>query len=185
MNQAPRAGTPLVVTNMRTTYPITPPSSVGQSIPDHDSSDELQFARNSVQTPPSSPPEPPQNYHKRNDRTRDRDTEYPPSARLNLKRPRLPSDDISNPEIDIFTFPRLPPIMDRLPSLVGRAKKRFRPFEQPHGLVPNALELRFSQRCLDSGETDISVSDIQHVCQRNAHHFSNIDKNSISGERNP
>ncbi|KAG1829883.1 hypothetical protein EV424DRAFT_1344033 [Suillus variegatus] len=46
-------------------------------------------------------------------------------------------------------------------NIVGRAQKRFKPFEQPHGSLPNTLELRFSRRCLESGETDMSLMDIQ------------------------
>lgn len=170
--------------------PATPPSSVRRCNPDHDSGDKLrlQSARTLVQTPPSSPPEQPQNYHGRNDWRHPSHTMMgPPRISVGSKRRRMPSSEEipPNSENDIFAFPRLPPIMERLPSLVGHAHKRFRPFEQPHGLMPNALELRFSQRCLDSGETDISLSDIQEVCQPKAHHHFINNKCSISGKRRP
>ncbi|KAG1756195.1 uncharacterized protein EDB91DRAFT_1241295 [Suillus paluster] len=147
-------------------YLTTPPSSVVGSSHDYNSSDELQSARLLVQTPPSSPPEPPQIYCVHNDRIQKHGS-HPTIGHSWLKSPpkhqRSPSSDDTSPdsENELFTFPRIPPLMDCLPSIVGCAQKRFRPFEQPHGLLPNALELRFSQRCLEPGETDISLADIQ------------------------
>jgi hypothetical protein len=149
-------------------YLTTPPSSVGKSSHDYDSSDEPQ-SRLLVQTPPSSPPELPQGCRDGNDRIQKRGN-HPTIEHSRLKarskHRRSPSSDDTSPdsENELFAFPRIPPIMDRLPSIAGRAQKRFRPFEQPHGLLPNALELRFSRRCLESGETDMSLADIQEVC---------------------
>jgi len=152
-------------------YLTTPPSSVGKSSRDYDSSDELRSTRLLAQTPPSSPPELPQSYRDcdGNDRIQKHGS-HPTIGhsrpKVRSKRQRSPSSDNTSPDSDneLFAFPRIPPIMDRLPSIAGRAQKRFRPFEQPHGLLPNALELRFSRRCLESGETDMSLADIQEVC---------------------
>ncbi|KAG1814162.1 hypothetical protein EV424DRAFT_1348879 [Suillus variegatus] len=144
----------------------TPPSFVGKSSHDYDSSDELGSTRLLVQSPPSSPPEPPQSHCDHNDRTQ-RCSNHPatghPWLKVCSKCRRSPSSDNTSPdsENELFAFPRIPPILDRLPSIVGRTQKRFKPFEQPHGSLPNTLELRFSQRCLESGETDMSLMDIR------------------------
>ncbi|KAG1791264.1 uncharacterized protein HD556DRAFT_1445532 [Suillus plorans] len=116
------------------THP-TPPSSFGDSSYDHDSSDESQIL---VQTPPSSPPDLSSPRHR--DKKRSHMTTYH----------------------ELFALPRPPSnIMKRLPSFALHAQKRFKPYEQPHGLVPNALELRFFRRCLESGDNDMSVADVE------------------------
>ncbi|KAG2335866.1 hypothetical protein BDR05DRAFT_953762 [Suillus weaverae] len=145
----------------------TPPSSIGKSSHDYDSNNDLGSARLLAQTPPSSPPDLElQNYCDHNDNTQGH-TNHPTTRHSQLKvhskcRQSPLSDDTSpDSENELFAFPRIPPIMDRLPSIVGCAQKRFRPFEQPHGSLPNTLELWFSQRCLESGETDVSLTDIQ------------------------
>ncbi|KAG1734378.1 uncharacterized protein EDB91DRAFT_1250891 [Suillus paluster] len=51
--------------------------------------------------------------------------------------------------------------MKRLPALAGRVQRKFRPYAKPHGFVPNALELRFFRRCLESGDNDMSLADIK------------------------
>ncbi|KAG1725230.1 hypothetical protein EDD22DRAFT_961671 [Suillus occidentalis] len=135
----------------------TPPSSVGQSSHDpEDSSDESPqiIAR----TPPSSPPAPTPHRSKRRSRT------VASSARSRNRRRSPPSSDTSpdSEEYELFAFPRPPSdIMERLPSYAGRAQRKFRPYGKPHGFVPNALELRFFRRCLESGDNDMSLADIQ------------------------
>ncbi|KAG2113243.1 hypothetical protein BD769DRAFT_1391689 [Suillus cothurnatus] len=124
-------------------YLTTPPSSVGKSSHDYDSSDEPQ-SRLLVQTPPSSPPELPQGCRDSNDRIQ-KCSNHPTIEHSRLtarsKRRRSPSSDDTSPdsENELFAFLRIPPIMDRLPSIAGHAQKR----------------------CLESGETDMSLADIQ------------------------
>ncbi|KAG1893295.1 uncharacterized protein F5891DRAFT_986041 [Suillus fuscotomentosus] len=134
----------------------TPPSSVGQSSHEPDSSDESPQII--VRAPPSSPPDPTPYRSKRRSRTVAR------SVRSRNHRRSPPSSDTS-PDSDsheLFAFPRPPSdIMERLPSLAGRAQRKFRPYGKPHGFVPNALELRFFRRCLESGDNDMSLADIQ------------------------
>jgi hypothetical protein len=149
-------------------YLTTPPSSVGKSSHDYDSSNKPQSWL-LIQTSPSSPPELPQGCRDGNDRIQ-KCGNHPTIEHSRLKacskRRQSPSSDNTSPDSEnkLFAFLCIPPIMDHLPSIAGHAQKRFRPFEQPHGFLPNTLELQFSQRCLESGETDMSLADIQEVC---------------------
>ncbi|KAG1802387.1 uncharacterized protein BJ212DRAFT_1487397 [Suillus subaureus] len=143
-----------------------PPSSVGKSSHDHDSSNELRPTWLLIQTPPSSPPELPQSYCDSNDRIQKHGghpTIGHSQLKVHSKHHRSPSSDNTSPDSEnkLFAFPCISPIMDCLPSLAECAQKRFRPFEQSHGLLPNALKLQFSRRCLESGKTDMSLADIQ------------------------
>ncbi|KAG1796907.1 hypothetical protein EV424DRAFT_1546788 [Suillus variegatus] len=138
------------------THP-TPPSSFGDSSYDHDSSDESQIL---VQTPPSSPPDLSSPRHR--DKKRSHMTTR--SILRSSSRKRSPTSGDTSPDLDheLFALPHPPSnIMKRLPSFALHAQKRFKPYEQPHGLVPNALELRFFRRCLESGDNDMSVADVE------------------------
>ncbi|KAG1779368.1 hypothetical protein EV702DRAFT_1195331 [Suillus placidus] len=134
----------------------TPSSSVGQSSHDPDSNDESPQII--VRTPPSSPPDPTLHRSKRRSHTVAR------SIHCRNCRQSPPSSDTSpdSDSYELFAFPRPPSdIMERLPSLAGRAQRKFRPYGKPHGFMPNALELRFFRRCLESGDNDMSLADIQ------------------------
>jgi hypothetical protein len=139
----------------------TPPSSVGNSSYDHHSSDES--AQIVIQTPPSSPPDLLSPRH-RDKRRRSRTTTHS-ILRLGSREQSPTSSDTSpDSESELFAYPHPPSMIKRLPSFAVRAQKRFRPYQQPHGLVPNALELRFFRRCLEFGNNDLSVADIEGVC---------------------
>ncbi|KAG1893120.1 uncharacterized protein F5891DRAFT_1196852 [Suillus fuscotomentosus] len=138
----------------------TSPSSFGNSSYDRDSSDGC--AQLPVQTPPSSPPPDLSSPRHRNKKRRSRTTAHSILRSGHRKRSPASSDTSPDPEEELFAFPHPPSnIMQRLLGFAVRAQIRFKPYEQPHGLVPNALELRFFQRCLKSGDNDMSVADIE------------------------
>ncbi|KAG2124732.1 hypothetical protein BD769DRAFT_1388674 [Suillus cothurnatus] len=104
-------------------YLTTPPSSVGKSSRDYDSSDELRSTRLLTQTPPSSPPELPQSYH----------------------------DCDGN---------------DRIQKCGS------------HPTIGHS-QPKFSRRCLESGETDMSLANIQEGKDILAHCLKLMPKNIV------
>ncbi|KAG1726170.1 uncharacterized protein EDB91DRAFT_1254429 [Suillus paluster] len=120
-------------------YLTTPPSSVVGSGHDYDSSDELQSARLLVQTPPSSPPEPPQSYRVHNDR-----------IQKHGSRPTIGHSWLKSPpkQNELFAFPRIPPIMDRLPKSSRYPRGQRHPHALPETHAQEHLDCEY--KCLSA-----------------------------------